>query len=392
MGGFSDTSYNSTPVNSLSPANNMNISNPNIIIGGNSFLPGSSSQGSMPYNQSINSVNLGNSMDLSKNVVMTSGYASPVLPGYNSMPSSMNLSSLPSSQNVSLNNYANALNSAVNNYNVALSNYVNSYNNAIASLSVTPNVASTTYSSIPNVVTSGNIGAFTTSNSFEAAAPPVNTISYSNTGANNNYSIPINNVNNTPAYQMPANDMQRAKAMYDSVTNFTNNNSFVKDAELYGMTVEKTGGYGINPMTGSPGAYSQVDIMPYDPVINATVSALNSGHKEVAITGDGVLTANPMQGNSKSVVIDSNNPTFIGPNNLYSVYRSTEDLARDLSNHDAQVANNIQANIPSAAYTPAINNTIPVGGYSPQNNAVPDPFVNNPNLNSGLIKQDIEIK
>ena len=133
-------------------------------------------------------------------------------------------------------------------------------------------------------------------------------------------------------------DIQRAQAMYNNVAANIYNSPIVKQAESSGLVVERSGGYGQNPMTGSPVAYAQVDISSYNPVINAATSALNQGHREVLITGDGVLTGNPIQGNSRSIVIDNNKPTLIGPNNAYNMYRSTADLAKDISMYNANVA------------------------------------------------------
>ena len=277
------------------------------------------SPGNMSYNPSMNLVNPVSNMSygspsLNSNLVITgASYASPGLPASYNMPAGMNLSNLPNPQSSSLNNYANALNNAVNNYNVALSNYLNSYNNAVANLSVSPSVI------------------------YNNIAP----------------------VNSAPAYYPEVNDMQRAKTMYNNVMSDVNNNSFIKDAQRYGLSVEKSGGYGLDSMTNSPVAYAQVDIFSYNPVINSAAKAIGSGYKDVLITGDGVLTANPIGiGQTRSIIIDSNNPTFIGKDNLYSMYRSTPELTQDMAIHNYNVAkennlatyssvmNNIDVNIP----------------------------------------------
>jgi len=343
---FSDSSSSRAPANTFNPANNMNLNNPGIIMSSASLSPGNYAPGNIQYNQSMNAVspvsslnsgnsnllmsgNLAASPALSGNVLQTGTYSSIGLPASYNMPASMNLSNLPNPQSTSLNNYANALNSAINNYNSALSNYVNSYNNVVANLPVRPDVA-TIYSSVPSNVISGN------NTNLLNTAPASSPILYSTSGLNNNNSIPVNYVN---TYQPQDNDMQRAKGMYDNIMSDINSNSFVQDAQRYGLSVEKSGGYGLNPMTGSPGAYAQVDVRPYDPVVNAAADAFKSGYKDVAITSEGVLTANPIETNqTRSIIIDNNNPTFIGKDNIYSMYRSTPELAQDLATHDANVA------------------------------------------------------
>jgi hypothetical protein len=263
--------------------------------------------------------------NLNNSSIMGSTYENPALPGSNNILPTMNFSSLPNPQNSSLNNYADALSNTINSYNVAIT--------------------------------------------------PASTIPYPTLEVGQNNLVPINH---SPVYQQETNEMQRARVMYDNVSKDINNSSFVQEAQRYGLTVEKSGGYGLNPRTGLPGAYAQVDIMPYDPVINSVTDALNKENKAVAITSDGVLTVNPIKlGQSRSIVIDHNNPTFIGSNNVYSMYRSTPELAQDIATHNAEVAqrNNIPSyNIPinesPAQLSAGIQNSYPVVLDRPVN-AVP---------------------
>lgn len=111
----------------------------------------------------------------------------PVLPASYNMPSGMNLSSLPSQQSTSLNNYAVALNSALNNYNVALLNYANSYNNAVANIQVNSPSGVGTYAAPINVFQPQTAGCFPTpqNNFCNATVTPISSISTPDFGENN---------------------------------------------------------------------------------------------------------------------------------------------------------------------------------------------------------------
>ena len=231
----------------------------------------------------------------------------------------------------------------------------NNYNNPMVISSLNSSVSSSAtlngYNN-PAVISSVNYGT----------APQAG-VSYNNSGSNYNEPVAASNYNspiNMPNYDngsvitqtLPAttsnysswtgnsvqSDTQRAQSMYNDAAANVYSSPVVRQAENSGLTVERSGGAGLNPMTGSPVAYAQVDISPYDPVVNAAASALTAGNSVVAITADGVLTGNPIQGNSRSIVIDNNNPTLIGPNNAYSMYRSSADLVEDISSHNASVA------------------------------------------------------
>lgn len=316
----------------------------------------------------------------------SSGYivqlGGPNLPGrsgsYSSVQPSRTSSVVigPYSGNLTVNTYGNSSAKPISSITIqSQPNTTGSYINSFPSIPLQANtgysVYSPNYSSLPNVslgqmndANSGGVRSFSldssgwrpisVSSAVNVSSVVIPKVEQPNTKTTSKttssvYTPSTNSSYVASSYPTQQTSIEKAQSMYNNIQSSINNASFVRDAERYGMTVEKSGGYGVNPMTDSPVAYMQVDITPYDPVINATVSALNQGHKGVAITGEGVSTVNP---NFKSTVINHNNPSFISPNGPYNMYRSTEQLAGDLSAHNAKVA----ATINSPMATTQVNN------------------------------------
>ncbi|MCX5705605.1 MAG: hypothetical protein NTZ92_06090 [Candidatus Omnitrophica bacterium] len=217
----------------------------------------------------------------------------------------------------------------------SITSYPNSYNNSTVTYSFSYNTPSqpgggynnsgsmTSYPSSYNNPMLTSPSSYTTPSQSAEAYDNSESI-YSSSASLSNY----NSATNTPNYDNTV--AQSAPTIYNDLSEAIYNSPVVTQAEKFGLSVEKIGG--------------GVGITPYDPVKDAVVSALNEGYESVVVTGEGVLIPNPIQGDKKSVVIDNNNPSLIGPNGLYSTYRSTADLLGDISSHDAKVA--------AAAYTP----------------------------------------
>jgi len=305
-------------------------SNP-VVVSPSSY--GSSIQLGGGYNYSGNITSYSNSLT-SGSMVSDPGLSLVNLSGLNSTPVLVNNAPIP---NVIPNNYSAPVAVSSSNYGVptqvgTVYSASNSYNSPIV-------VSTTNYGVVPPpVVTYNNAG----SNSYTPALVP----NYNSAISVPNYSTSSFTTEAVPVvgtyYSQSGNDLlsdaQRAQTMYENVVANVYNSPIVKQAESSGLVVQKSGGYGQNPMTGTPVAYAQVDIFSYDPIANAVTSAFNQGNKEVSITGAGVLTGNPIQGSSRSVVLDRNNPTWIGLNNVYSTHRSIEDLTKDISSYNTNVA------------------------------------------------------